>query len=226
MVIANGSTREILLNSLQDVNKDDMPLLGMPFLSSAYILVNNDEKKFTLWQSRPTQSQKLVAIGGPTSTCVIASSSANPTGTPSPSPSPSSTNTQAPPRKTTKSLIVGVVVGITGAIAFVISAALLWRRQQLAIRKPKAPVMDESLASTHRGDPTEGLLGWKPELQSDKHPPQEMPTVPDPHLMDSRQIYELSTRSPHPSDPSLVKDTSGHTAHTAGRFTPHGDNYI
>lgn len=44
----HGATREILLDSMQGVNANDMPILGTPFLSSAYLSVNHDVDTFTL----------------------------------------------------------------------------------------------------------------------------------------------------------------------------------
>lgn len=62
-IIVNGSDRVVLINSLQAINLYDMPQLGQPFLSSAYLLVNEDTAQFTLWKSNPTTTRNLLAIG-------------------------------------------------------------------------------------------------------------------------------------------------------------------
>lgn len=41
-----------------------MPYLGQPFLTSAYIHVNNDMKEFSVWQANPTTDTDLVTVRG------------------------------------------------------------------------------------------------------------------------------------------------------------------
>lgn len=59
-VIVNDTVVELMLNSLQDINKDDMPLLGQTFLSSAYVFVDQDANRFTIWQSNATTDQEII----------------------------------------------------------------------------------------------------------------------------------------------------------------------
>ncbi|KAF7512853.1 hypothetical protein GJ744_011956 [Endocarpon pusillum] len=56
----NASTRAVMIASLENENAKDMPLLGHPFLAAAYMMVNNEEDTFTLWQSNPTSETRLV----------------------------------------------------------------------------------------------------------------------------------------------------------------------
>lgn len=61
-LMANYSKSNLVINSLQDVNADDLSQLGRQFLSSAYLLVNQDSRKFTLWSVNLTRNEDLVGI--------------------------------------------------------------------------------------------------------------------------------------------------------------------
>ena len=60
--IKNETNRVISLYSLQDVNKNDMPVLSAAFLTSAYLLVDNERERFTLWKGQPSKTQNLVPL--------------------------------------------------------------------------------------------------------------------------------------------------------------------
>ena len=141
--VFNSSTREIMINSLQDINKNDMPLLGMPFISSAYLNVNYDTGTFTLWSARATTEQNLIGIG-PTSTgCAIgvhntSTSSPIPTETSTvtspPSPTPS---TQPAPHLSTGAIAGIALGGLAGLVGLGLVTWLCFRR--IATRKSKVP---------------------------------------------------------------------------------------
>ncbi|KAI9777516.1 MAG: hypothetical protein M1839_008810 [Geoglossum umbratile] len=191
--IANDTTREILLNSLQGVNANDMPLLGQPFLSSSYLLVNNDEQKFTLWKGQPTLNQKLVGIV-PSTTCTSVDHHASSTATSQPS------KAGKPSPKVTRGTIAGLVVGLSGAIAFGTAAILLWRMRRAARRMVEAEGTTHGTTSPHWGTAARGLFGYsKHELQASIQPPQEMSTTRHPHFMDSQPLFELPIRTPRSS---------------------------
>ena len=59
-LMANYSKSNLVINSLQDVNADDLSQLGRQFLSSAYLMVNQDSRKFTLWLVNLTRNEDLV----------------------------------------------------------------------------------------------------------------------------------------------------------------------
>ncbi|KAH1921514.1 hypothetical protein KXV48_006142 [Aspergillus fumigatus] len=61
-ILANASAPELVLNSMQQVNADDLPQLGRQFLSGAYVMVNQDAGQFTLWAAKPTTEEDLVAV--------------------------------------------------------------------------------------------------------------------------------------------------------------------
>ncbi|PGH04999.1 hypothetical protein AJ80_08426 [Polytolypa hystricis UAMH7299] len=47
---------------IYDDGVSDMPLLGQVFLSAACLHVDNDQRKFTLWEAKPTEEKKLVTV--------------------------------------------------------------------------------------------------------------------------------------------------------------------
>ena len=119
--VSNTTTREVLLNSLQNVNIDDIPLLGRTFLTSAYLYVNYDQSEFTLWQGNPTTDQNLVAVGsGPScpTTPVTPTTSGNSSSSLSPLP-----NSGIP-----TGAIIGGACGGAAVLGILIGAAFYFRR--------------------------------------------------------------------------------------------------
>lgn len=53
---------DLVLNSIQNVNANDMVQLGRQFLSAAVLMVNIDSGEFTLWQANPTADSALIAV--------------------------------------------------------------------------------------------------------------------------------------------------------------------
>lgn len=164
--IANGSTREIMLNSLQGINANDMPILGQAFLTSAYLMVNQDAGTFTLWQSQATLNQSLVGIG-PSKTCAApTTTSATVTNL------VSSTSSSAPhPNPPGPSLLSGGATAGTciGAVVFcaLVLGVILWLRRRSRHRKQM---------SRADGPPfSEMSVLDMPELPYDNHKPQELP---------------------------------------------------
>ena len=175
--IINGSDRVVLINSFQDRDRANyMPTFGRLFLSSAYILVNDDMKQFTLWQSNPTTSNNLLAVEE--SCKSIASSSRLPTST-SALISPSATTTIDPAvqnRQTTKQnrrmgngSITGIVLGGIVGIFLTCGAILMIRRKRKIKHGPGGDESGQTEEFNH------GILYSKSELPADRHPPQEMP---------------------------------------------------
>ena len=108
----NDTTREVLLNSLQGVNADDIPKLGQTFLTSTYLYVDNEHEQFTLWQSNPTTDRNVIAVG-PSAVC--SSTTASPTST---------LTTQASSADHKSTAVGAIVGGIIGGIAFLSLLAL------------------------------------------------------------------------------------------------------
>ncbi|KKZ61597.1 hypothetical protein EMCG_00580 [[Emmonsia] crescens] len=90
--------------------------LGQAFLSSAYIHVNNDLKKFSIWQANPTKETDLVGVAE-------GSCDADPS---TDSPSDNSSN------KVSGVAIVSVVIGVVAGLALIGLAVwfLIWRKRK------------------------------------------------------------------------------------------------
>jgi len=144
-IILNGDNeRVLLLNALRKPNDKDMPLLGAPFLSSAYLMVDNDRKQFLL--AKPTRSTGVATerrgskvIPVLPSTCVDSSESQLPTGTAGSSRIVRPSGTLAAPKKTSEAaesgnvakgvVIGGVVGGVVGVLVVAGALVQLWRRR-------------------------------------------------------------------------------------------------
>lgn len=61
-MVANSSEPELVLNSIQQANANDLPQIGRQFLTSAYLMSNQDTDEFTLWAANPTSDENLVAV--------------------------------------------------------------------------------------------------------------------------------------------------------------------
>ncbi|PQE03454.1 Peptidase aspartic protein [Rutstroemia sp. NJR-2017a BVV2] len=144
---ANNSAPELVMNSIQDVNEDDLPQLGRQFLSGAYLMLNQDAQKFTLWQANPTENEDLVAVDSQNkvvdkfcsapSTQSNDSSSTNSLNTASSgSNKTSSTNspaTSAQAKSVSTGTIVGIAIGCTAVVGLLVGI-LFW----ICVRKTKS----------------------------------------------------------------------------------------
>ena len=155
-------------SSLDDAQQKALPVLGRNFLSAAYLMVDNDQQQFTLWQGQPSASQDLRAAGPPT---------CSNSGTPTPSASTSATNvSEAVPSPSNGSLSKGAITGVSIAALSIIATCfgigyLLARKRSQKQRREVADLnkhsgmdSDSSPSSNH-----------KAELPSDQQPPQEIP---------------------------------------------------
>ena len=202
LVINNGTvTREVLINSLQQVNENDMPILGRAFLTSAYLLVDNDRRQFSLWRSNATTNQNLVAIGP--SSCVsspsVVSSPVISTASSAP-PTASSGNSVEPSRSGSKGAIAGGVVGGLALVAFAAVAIIFVSRRratrvQQQISSSEGPDGKYSQGQEHRD-----VFNHGAEMASNEDPVQEMPLTQNqdytlsPYEMPiTRQHHELSS---------------------------------
>ena len=126
---ADSNTREILVSQLSGLNTAEELILGLPFFTAAYLLVNYDQTPptFTLWQSNLTTDQDLVALDSDGSECGQSSTTLFPT----PSSMPTvQVSTQV--HKNT-SLSSGAIAGISvsaAAIVVIISSLLLLARKR------------------------------------------------------------------------------------------------
>ncbi|KAL1792464.1 hypothetical protein ACET3X_008971 [Alternaria dauci] len=63
VVQTNTSVRNVVINSLQFDNSNDLPVLGRLFMSSAYVMVNQEAGMFTVWQANTApKTADIVAV--------------------------------------------------------------------------------------------------------------------------------------------------------------------
>ncbi|EPE04026.1 aspartic-type endopeptidase [Ophiostoma piceae UAMH 11346] len=132
--IVNATAPDLVIDSLQNSEAEKLPQIGWQFFTAAYLHVNQDSKKFTLWQANPTTTTNLVAVDSTgqeiTSFCAEATEIAVNTTAPVASiPKPSS----SPP----VAAIAGSVVA--GVVVSAIAIALWWfyRRRSIKARNAK-----------------------------------------------------------------------------------------
>ncbi|KAL8876442.1 MAG: hypothetical protein Q9198_005363, partial [Flavoplaca austrocitrina] len=167
----NPSNRELLINSLQEINKNDLPLLGRPFFSSAYVLVDQEHKEFTVWQGNPTATEKKLVPIGPTCTPSIV-----PTGLAPDSTSSAAAAPQTPETSDGQNIGTGPIAGIViGCLAGLTIVALLlhryFRHHQRRPSQPQPPAIQEK----NNDNRVSSYIAFKPEMPTDRQPPQEMP---------------------------------------------------
>ncbi|RYC57549.1 hypothetical protein CHU98_g8664 [Xylaria longipes] len=123
-VMANYSRSNLVINPLNTVNEFDLSQLGRLFLSSAYVMVNQDSGQFTIWAANPTTVEDLVSVdstGKETTTfCKNSTTSISLGPTKKPAMHHTGLSTGA---------IAGIAVGAILALIIVISI-LFWRRRQ------------------------------------------------------------------------------------------------
>ncbi|GIJ82106.1 hypothetical protein Asppvi_000609 [Aspergillus pseudoviridinutans] len=142
-ILANASAPELVLNSMQQVNAGDLPQLGRQFLSSAYVMVNQDAGQFTLWAAKPTTEEDLVAVNSDnrvySSFCAPGVSNlvgaTQTTGTTSPTQSAASNSNTEQSQSTglSSGAIAGIVVGGVAGAALVVAGvffAIIKRRRR------------------------------------------------------------------------------------------------
>jgi hypothetical protein len=132
-VQTNTSVRNVVINSLQSENDNDLPVLGRLFMSSAYVMVNQEAGRFSVWQANTgSKTSEIVAVDKQNN--MVSEFCANSTGGSSSATSlPTSSVTPPPPNEGSElsggaigGIVVGVVAGIAilGAIGF-----FLYRRR-------------------------------------------------------------------------------------------------
>ena len=178
--IANSTdVRLTAFSSLDAIQLNQLPVLGRPFFSSAYMMVDNDQRQATLWQAKPAQNQNLRAAGPPP--CSASTSTASPTAI-LPSSTPTITSTTGSSSTISKGGIAGVSV-----VAAVFIAAFFGVGYFLAKSRSRRQGTDGNNPSKHSSVESEGLPHFNTELPTDQHPPAEMPLseagVPGPYEM-------------------------------------------
>jgi hypothetical protein len=133
----NDTLNELNVIALLPPNNGDIVQLGRQFLSGAYLMVNEDNGTFTLWQATGGSDESLVAVDENnvvfTPTC---SSTAVPSPVPTGSLSSSPSAHPSPPKPTTSSVVGPVVGAIAGVVLLVALGVLFWmsKRKNKAVR--------------------------------------------------------------------------------------------
>lgn len=134
---SNASAQTLVFDSLQDVNKDDLPRIGHRVLSAAYLVLNQDANSFTLWEVDAVSRQELVAIDSDGKSI---DSACGDTSTNQQVPSTSSSN----PLSSGK--IAGIVVGVLASTLIVIIFVyflMIFRRKQAAYNREDSRVQQD-----------------------------------------------------------------------------------
>lgn len=206
----NDSTvREVLINSLEGLDKNDMPILGRAFLSSAYLMVDVDHEQFTLARINATSTQQIVPIGPPgcqsprsiATPIPTTSTAAGTTGPAVISPTPS-IQTSAH-QGVSAGVIAGAAVGGAAAVALCLGALLLLRRRRRTYQQSLAQMESEKRDPRVTGADQPGFSMIKAEMPSDytHQPPAELPSQRHPPSHTAPYEMAAQGRSPHVSAP-------------------------
>ncbi len=156
-----------MIASLTPPNQHDMPILGRAFLTSAYLVSDNDRSQFTLYSGNPTTSEDLVAIQP-----VGCTEQQLDSPTPSSGSNVTSSGGNALPSKRgpPKGAIVGIVVGVVALFALITLASLLvWRRKarRRAVDRQGLPAKSDN-SNSYFGHSSHSDRGqFMPEIASD-----------------------------------------------------------
>lgn len=125
----NTSIRDVVVGSLQDVNKDDLPMLGRLFLSSAYLMVNQEAGRFSVWQANtaPTDSKIVAVDKANNEVSDFCTNSTAPTPLPSSSTAPAAQNQGS---KLSGGAIGGIVAGAVAGLAILGAIGILLLRRR------------------------------------------------------------------------------------------------
>lgn len=170
--VINMNECELLINGVYDQPET----LGRYFLTAAYLMVDQDEGTFTLWQANPSSSSTLIPVMGSkaqaacqdgtigdTSTAIISSPGGSPT-----SGTAGNGNLAVPDTqdggKLTGGVIAGIAVGIVVATLSIRAVVFLLRRsrrkQNILQQNPVAAV-DQTFKTVHNSyqQPPNNLTG-------------------------------------------------------------------
>jgi hypothetical protein len=131
-VQTNTSVRNIVINSLHDYNDNDLPVLGRLFMSSAYVMVNHEAGKFSVWQANTgSKISDIVAVDKQNN--MVGEFCSNSTGGSSRAtslPTSSATLPQNESSKLSGGAIGGIVGGAVAGIAILVAIGFfLYRRR-------------------------------------------------------------------------------------------------
>lgn len=212
VTVLNDSTRELRINPLVPPNNNDFPLLGLTFLTSAYLMADMDRGQFTLWEAVANTTQDIRAVT-PSSTCMVAKSpqeSATSTLAPAiprttePSPPPSPTAKSTSPTSHA-SVSIGLIAGAAiGGVALVVLSALAWIYMHRAKRRRDYHNFTETTSASKpqlsKSDDWYGSLRSQELQELPGEAPHELGPS-QPHELGHGALYELGTGLPSPRPP-------------------------
>lgn len=163
IVAEDGDEPDLLIDSMQAVNANDMAMLGSVFFSAAYLTVNVDAGKFKLWSANATGNpdQDLRALNTEnedvTTICEAEGNStvdSNSTETaPTESDTPSGSADQAGGLSTGAK--AGIAVGVVAAAATALGAFAMYRLR----KKKRAAYMAANLEASSGSGSNNNLTG-------------------------------------------------------------------
>ncbi|KAA8626207.1 aspartic-type endopeptidase [Pyrenophora tritici-repentis] len=136
-IAADGAVQtntSVVINSLQSENDNDLPVLGRLFMSSAYVMVNQEAGRFSVWQANTgSKTSEIVAVDKQNN-FVSEFCADSPDGSSKTVPLPTSSSTSPPQTQESKlsgGAIGGIAAGAVGGIAILaIIGFLLHRRRR------------------------------------------------------------------------------------------------
>ena len=161
--LSNTTDRLTAIYSNEEVALNAIISLGQPFLSSAYMMVDEYKQQFTLWQSQPSSTQDIVSQGA-----APCNGSERPTSDSSPSSAPVS-----------KGAIAGAAIGVVVLTAVCCTAVWILAKRTIKRRlgqSAEPQSKPSSIVDTPAGFPL------KSELPTDRIPARELPLERDASL--------------------------------------------
>ncbi|KIH93389.1 hypothetical protein SPBR_04181 [Sporothrix brasiliensis 5110] len=188
-ILVNTTAPDLVIDSLQNVQATKLAQLGWQFFSSAYLLVNQDAREFTLWAANPTAAEDLVAVdttGAEITDFCASSAGTNTTAGSGGAPGPGHAS---PPT----GVIVGSAVAAVAVIGIVVGLLVWWlrRRRRLQATTPTRGAEQDRQDRPGLGVPQAehaaadhgSFIAYKKTGLDGNALPQELYTSPGPHEM-------------------------------------------
>lgn len=187
----NNSAATLLMYPAIGENQSGVTILGRPFFSAAYLMVDLDAQTFTLWKANATTDERLVTVGG---SCADtprvndappnATMSSAGTGSSTSSPAAGASGSTKPEKSISVGTIAGIVVGVVCGLGIIVGAiALVVARRR---RRAVSGSDQANMVLSKHGIESEPVYGPSNYSSPKQRWPQEMSAEQD-------QSYELLT---------------------------------
>ncbi|KAL8753454.1 MAG: hypothetical protein Q9184_005415 [Pyrenodesmia sp. 2 TL-2023] len=188
------SARELLINTNEDSDRMDMPLLGRPFLSSAYLFVDQGQGQFAIGNANPNTTKQVLVPVAP-GTCFTPTAPRCSTDIPacvigSPREDYRQSRETKDANETSRTFIsqAGIRVAIYVPIMSVSLAIIIVAYIRSYRKRPT-----QQAPNRKKQGPQASLWPYlKPELSADAQPPHEMPLERNPAYV--LAPYEVATK--------------------------------